>query len=464
MKVTQRDKLVYGVGAFGYGCVNQMLGNFLMFFGTGILGLSGTLMGLAIAISTVWDAVTDPLVGALSDNFRGRFGKRHFFMLIGCVGVAVLNLLIWYIAPTWGETQKFLALLAVLLLIETFNTVYSTPYAALGFDMCQTYHERTSIQGYKTVFQSASLLVPSLLMGIVLSPKTVATMHTAASGYQVIAWITSSLCLLTGILAIFGTRRFRITPSLSLTKVQAVTPPKKVSVLSEFFAVLDNRNNVFLITAYAVALSCSAFITSLGMHVFTYTFHFSSWQISFVMGCLVVGVIAGQPLWCHVSNRIGKKQTILTALWVVLFGVAGFAILLTVRIFLPHTAVLWLLALNIFVISMGVGCIYSLPISMFADNVKMDSTAMATGFLTFCTKCTNAVVTFLVGFLLDMIGFQSGVATQTVTVSTSLGWLLIGGVTCAGIVAFFLFGKYRDKAEEPVVSYHDEKQHTVTRI
>ncbi len=455
MKVSKTDKLVYGVGAFGYGSVNQMLGNFLMFFGTGVLGLSGTLMGLAIAISTVWDAVTDPLVGAMSDNYRGRFGKRHTFMLIGCFGVAALNLLIWNISPAWGETSKFLVLLVALLLIETFNTVYSTPYGALGFDMCQTYHERTSIQGYKTVFQSAALLVPSLLMGIVLVPKAVATMDTATSGYCVIANITSALCILTGMITIFGTRRYRSSRTQPMPDLHATVKPKKVSFIAEFFAILDERNNVFLIAAYAVALSCSAFLTSLGMHVFTYTFHFSSLQISFVMGCLVAGVITGQPLWCQVSNRLGKKQTVQVALWVVLVGVAGFALLLTARLFLPHGCVLWLLSADILMISIGVGCIYSLPISMFADNIKMENTALATGFLTFCTKCTNALVTFIVGLLLDVIGFQSGVATQTLEVSTALGWVLVGGVTVAGLGAWFLFGKYQDKAATSVVSYQD---------
>ncbi|MCM1404675.1 MAG: MFS transporter [Prevotella sp.] len=451
MKVSRTDKLIYGVGAFGYGSVNQMLGNFLMFFGTGVLGLSGTLMGLAIALSTVWDAVTDPLVGALSDNYRGRFGKRHTFMLVGCFGVAALNLLIWNIDPSWGETSKFLVLLVALLLIETFNTVYSTPYGALGFDMCQTYHERTSIQSFKTVFQSAALLVPSLLMGIVLVPKAVATMDTATSGYRVIANITSTLCIITGLLTILGTRRYRNSGAQPLPK--RGTPNPRFSFFGAFFAILDDRNNVFLIVAYAVALSCSAFITSLGMHVFTYTFHFSSLQISLVMGCLVAGLIAGQPLWCQVSNRLGKKQTVQVALWVVLVGVAGFAVLLTARIFLATGWVLWLLAADILMISIGVGCIYSLPISMFADNIQLESTAMATGFLTFCTKCTNALVTFIVGLLLDVIGFQSGVATQTLQVSTALGWVLVGGVTVAGLVAWCLFGKYQDKAAANVVSY-----------
>lgn len=452
MKVSRTDKLLYGVGAFGYGSVNQTLNNFLMFFGTGVLGLSGTLMGLAIAISTVWDAVTDPLVGALSDNYRGRLGKRHSFMLVGCFMVAVINLVIWNINPQWDETNKFLILLVGLLLIETFNTVYSTPYGALGFDMCQTYHERTSIQSYKTVFQSAALLVPSVLMGIVLNPKAVATMHTATGGYHVIAAITSSLCVATALITILGTFRYRTTKDSV-----SVKSARKVSFLKEFFAILDERNRVYLIAAYAVALSCSAFLTTLGMHVFTYTFHFTSWQISCVLGCLVAGVISGQPLWCRVSNHLGKKRTVQVALWVVLCGVAVFAMLLTARIYLPNAVVLFLLASDVYAIAVGVGCIYSLPISMFADNIPLESTAMSTGFLTFCTKCTNAVVTLIVGLLLDLIGFQSGVATQTWQVSTALGWVLVGGVTVAGLGAWLLFGKYQDKAAGSVVSYRDEK-------
>ena len=101
---------------------------------------------------------------------------------------------------------------------------------------------------------------------------------------------------------------------------------------------------------------------------------------------------------------------------------------------------------------------------MFADNIKLESTAMATGFLTFCTKCTNAVVTFLVGFLLDTIGFRSGTATQSLEVSTALGWLLVGGVAIAGILASFLFSKYQDKAAESMISCASEKVNSVHKV
>lgn len=445
MVIPRRDKVVYGLGAFGYGSVNQTLGNFLMFFGTGVLGLSGTLMGLALGISTVWDAVTDPLVGSLSDRCRSRLGRRHPFMLVGCLGVAVVNLLIWHINPGWPVVTKFGALLLGLLAIETFNTVYSTPYSALGFDLCHDYHERTSIQGFKTAFQSAALMVPSVLLSIVLAPREYVTLHTTTRGYQIIAVITSTLCLLTSLFTILGTRRYR------QTTMPPVTNAPQPSLIKVFGQIIRDKNNVFLMVAYAVALSCSALITTLGMHLFTYTFHFSSLQIPIVMACLVIGIIGSQPLWCQLSTRFGKKDTVRMALCVVIVGAVVFSFLLMFRGRFATSVLVWLVAINILVISAGVGCIYSLPISMFADNLRAENTALGTGLLTFCTKCTNALVTMLVGVLLDVIGFASGVATQTPFVCTALGWLLVGGVVLAALVAGVLFSKYQDKMQPQVV-------------
>jgi len=76
-----KTKILYGTGAFGYGSIGQTVGSFLMFFGTGVLGIPGTLMGIAVAVSTVWDASTDPIVGHWSDRVKSRrFGKRHGFI------------------------------------------------------------------------------------------------------------------------------------------------------------------------------------------------------------------------------------------------------------------------------------------------------------------------------------------------------------------------------------------------
>ena len=98
MKLKFQTKLAYGVGNLGYGTIAQMVSNFIMFFGTSILGLPGTLVGIAIALSVFWDGISDPIIGYFSDRHNSKiFGKRLGFMLIGTLGMAIFNLLLWVI-------------------------------------------------------------------------------------------------------------------------------------------------------------------------------------------------------------------------------------------------------------------------------------------------------------------------------------------------------------------------------
>jgi Na+/melibiose symporter-like transporter len=426
-RLTTREKVIYGLGAFGYGSVNQTFGNFLMFFGTAVLGLSGTLMGLVISISTVWDAVTDPIVGTMSDNSTGgKIGKRQSFMLVGCICIAVINISIWSIPVGWSEPVKFFALMLTLLAVETFNTVYSTPYSALGVDMATHYDDRTSIQSYKTAFQFLSLIVPSVLIML---------------GYVLVSVVTSFLCVATGLITIYGTGKYKITGAVPQTKFNI----KKT--WDNFLAIIKLKNVGILMLAYTVSLLCGAVVTCLGMHIFTYSFRFSPFQIPIIMGSLIIGIVAGQPLWCKISRKIDKKNTVLTAIATVMFGIVLFSILLAVRSFIPRYILLLLVCLTIIIVSCGVGCLYTLPMSMFADciylsNSGQDNTATAFGFLTLCTKITNAVIMFAVGVVLDAIGFVGGNSAQTPFVANALGVVLVFGVALSCVFSYLLYSKY----------------------
>ncbi|MCL2755430.1 MAG: MFS transporter [Firmicutes bacterium] len=459
-KVGTGTKVLYGLGAFGYGSIGQTLGSFLMFFGTGILGIPGALMGLAVAIGTVWDATTDPFVGYYSDKMRSRvFGKRHAFILFGCIFVAITNILIWSISPGMSIGSKFAFMLILLLVIETFNTIYSTPYQALGLDLSKTYEDRTAVQAYKTTFSFLSLLVPSFLMMVFLSPGRYATMDASARGYIEIAWFTSALCILTGLVTFFGTYKHRHKdeefikePKLSRQQKKLLRQQEKKSgkgIFADFFGVVKQKNVTRLIIGYAISLGAGAFITSLGLHIFTYTFQFSTFQIPIIMLCLVFGIIAGQPLWFWYSKKTDKISALLTAICVVIIGILIFSIALAFRNTVHESMVLPFVAITIFICGIGTGCLYSLPISMFADCIEIerqktgvDKTAISAGFLTFCTKISNAFIMFVIGVSLDLIGFRGGEPTQSLDVQNWLGWLLIIGVILACTSALFVYSGY----------------------
>jgi Na+/melibiose symporter-like transporter len=439
------QKLGYGIGAFGYGATNQTLGSFLMFFGTSVLGISGSLMGIAVGVSTVWDAATDPIVGRMSDNTKSKFwGKRHGFMFFGAVAIAVINLAIWAIPTALPEFTKFLILLVLLLLIETFNTVYSTPYGALGFDISSDYNERTSIQSFKTVFSFLALAVPSLLMSVFLSPSQFITISASADGYKYMSVITSALCLLCAVLCILGTRKIQ-NQAANLAPEIPIEKPNKNS----FFEILRDKQIRTLIVGYAVALFAGAFITSLGLHTFTYTFHFSSLQIPLIMLSLIGGIILGQPIWLKQSAKNGKQAALSKGIMTLLLGAFIFAFLVALRFaFAGSNALLALVCASLFICGVGTGCLYSMPMSIFADLIAkketeqgFKSTATSAGLITFCTKVSNAFIMFLIGVALDVIGFAHGVKTQTFAVQNSLGFVLVCGVILSCVISNFVFSK-----------------------
>jgi len=445
--ISHKTKLLYGVGAFGYGSIGQTMSSFLIFYGTGVLGIPGTLMGLAIGISTVWDATTDPFVGHWSDNTRSRFwGKRHGWIFFAALAVAFVNMLVWLVPAGWPLGAKFAAMLVLLLVMESFNTCYSTPFGALGLDLSKTYNDRTAVQNYKTAFSFTSLLVPSLLMLLLLQNGR------NQSGYVWIAMVTGVLCVVCAVICCVGTYRHRPVAdptSNSPRHCLSLKSKSTTGLLEDFFGIVRQKNVGRLIAGYAVSLSAGAFLTSLGLHVFTYTFQFSNKQIPIIMMCLIAGIIVGQPLWYYISRKTDKITALLAALGTLFACMFMFAIVLVWRQTVPINTALIYVCLTIFASGVATGCLYSLPISMFADCVALrnaqtgvDKTGKSAGFLTFCTKISNAVIMFVIGLSLDIIGFRGAADAQSVSVQNWLGWLLIAGVAVASVGAMFIYSKY----------------------
>lgn len=138
--VTLRDRLLYSSGVVNYALKDAAFGAFVLFYYKQVLGLSGTLTGLAIAISVVWDAISDPMVGAWSDKLRSRWGRRHPFMVASVVPMA-LSFVCLFAPPQFAlQTQHslFLWLLGSVLLLRTALTFFMIPYLALGAEITAT--------------------------------------------------------------------------------------------------------------------------------------------------------------------------------------------------------------------------------------------------------------------------------------------------------------------------------------
>jgi len=454
MKLDFKTKFCYGVGNLGYGTISQTVNNFIMFFGTSVLGISGTLVGIAVAISVFWDGISDPIIGYASDNHNNKvFGKRLGFMLVASLGMVFFNIMLWTVPFEATNAVKFIWLLVSLLTLETFCTTFATPYVALGIDLAPDYHEQSKLQGYKTVFFILGMIMPSILMLIFMPSTSGEQGQFMQSGYVNIAYFTSILCLICGAICIMGT----------LKKVQKIYKFKKSkksktsnkSILNSFFKIfhiffmaLKKKNYGSIIIGYSVALISTAFLCSVGLHLFTYAYHFTSSQIAILMVGLFVSAIISQPFWIHLSNRIDKKPALKVSLIVVLIGIGLTSLSFIFRLYIETHITFFVVLGCIFVCGFGTGALYSLPISMYADVITMDrlktkqnTSGIHSGFMTLAYNIANSVALLIIGVLLDLIKFNAEEPVQAISVQNWLGCIVFIGCAVSIALALSIFSK-----------------------
>ena len=466
-------KLCYGIGNLGYGSTGQTVSSLIMFFATSVLGLSGVVVGATIAITSLWDGLSDPVIGYLSDRTRSKFfGRRLGHMLFASFALAFNNILLW-LCPVGASTGVLVVwLLGFLLLQETFNTFFATPYAALCIDIAPDYNDQTKMQGFKTVFYICGLILPSILMYVFM--PAAAGVGTQAQfnrgGYVAIASVNSVLVFLCGLITIFGTRK-RVRSMPNYSEAVAVGDENEKSkqvgkktkkhnggfgkIMAGYVETFKKPNFRIVMLGYSVCLIASVFITSVGMHLFTFCFHFSSVQISTLMICLFGGAIVSQLLWVNLVKKYDKKQTLIFALCVMLFGIAMTSITFLFRTYTTPDRIFWFVLPCLFTCGIGSGALYCLPHSMYADVVTMEqyktgvnNAGRYTGYYTFTYNFSNSIALLFIGLLLDIVKFDSSQPVQALSVQAGLGRIVFFGCAIAITIAIIIFSKYNIKRSD----------------
>ncbi|MEX0942710.1 MAG: MFS transporter, partial [Pseudomonadales bacterium] len=146
------SKMAFGVGQFAEGLKNTGFSLFILFYYNQVLGLSGTLAGAALFVALLFDAVTDPLAGSLSDNWKSKLGRRHPFMYASAVPLAIAFVGLFSPPESLTEFQLFLWLTVFAILTRGAMTLYHVPHLALGAEMTENFQERTRIVAFRQFF------------------------------------------------------------------------------------------------------------------------------------------------------------------------------------------------------------------------------------------------------------------------------------------------------------------------
>ena len=241
--ISLHNRLLYSSGIVSHALKEAAMGVFVLLYYKQVLGLSGTLTGLAIGISIIWDGISDPLIGAWSDRLRSRIGRRHPLM-IGAVIPMAAGFVMLYGPPgsvLSDQGQLFTWLLISILLVRTALTFFMVPYLALGAEITEDYHERTQLAAVRTKMAwIIGTLVSATAMIFLFKEENGLDGRFLIDNYHFFGWVNGLLVILFSVICIAGTWQY-------IPKLASGTGDADSNMLRDIFITFRNKNFLYMV-------------------------------------------------------------------------------------------------------------------------------------------------------------------------------------------------------------------------
>lgn len=315
--VRLREKTALGAGYLPVFLGNAAINSIAFPFYQMTLHMNPSLLGAVLALPRLWDAITDPVAGHLSDNLHSRWGRRRPLIFIGAILQAGAFGAIWMAPAGWDDAAKAVFLAVALIVFYTCYTVFSVPLMALTYEMTPDYKERTRVTAFAGFFNKVGEFGYAFLFPI----AGLAIFGNVIIGVRVVGWATGLIFFgLVGILpAIFVKERYYNRVSGHQTRVR---------FWSSLGASLRNRAFIVLIGLTICQVLAGMLASSTDYYLIVYYMFDgdvalgSQWKAYLSVGYAVVGVLTIYPVnW--LANRIGKRTTLSIIFGMVFFGAVG---------------------------------------------------------------------------------------------------------------------------------------------
>jgi Na+/melibiose symporter-like transporter len=314
-----RTKLFYGLGTVAFGVKDNGFSYLLLAFYNQVIGLSAPLVGLAILVAMLFDALMDPIVGQLSDHWRSRWGRRHPFMYAAALPVAISYLALWN-PPHWSHGALFFYLVGVAIVIRTFISFYEVPSSALAAELSQGYDERTVLLSYRYFFGwVGGLALYVIAFRFLFVPDAHHPIgQTNPAGYSRYGLLAAAI-MLTAILASAAGTHDRI-PFLRQAPARKITIG---AMAREMLSTWNNRSFLFLTLSGLATSMAAGLAASMNFYINTYFWGFTSKEIAGLATGVFASAFIALSLAPIASRRMGKRPAAMTA--IICAVVAGLA-------------------------------------------------------------------------------------------------------------------------------------------
>ena len=405
------------------GSVFMLFSIWLMKYSTDVLLIAPAAMGIIFAVGRIWDAISDPLAGYLSDRSQAVRGRRRAWMYGSALPVFITLVLVWS-PPPGVEGALLVAWIAIAFLAwETASTAFFVPYGALGMELTESYHERTRLFGYRHVIAAVG---SALGLGLVYVMRTAGEPRT--TGFVVSV-------LLGAVVA--G----------SIFYAAARVPERSefcgrgaVDIRKAFVDVLRNPHGRLLFIVYGIETLGAASVAMLAPYVMQYVVNAPELTEVFVLAYFVPQ-LAFTPMWVWLGHRFSKKS-----LW--MFSMGAMAVGYTGIFFVGDRSFVLLFGI-VGLLGLGGGCGSIIAPSIQADVIDYDE--YMTGerkegayiaVWNVIRKAGGGITAALTGIVLEVVGYQQNVeqTEATKTAMLALIGLLPGTAYLIGALVFSRFG------------------------
>jgi Na+/melibiose symporter-like transporter len=444
-------KFWFGFGQAAEGMKNTAFGVFLLLFYSQLLGLEAWLAGLALGLSLCIDAVMDPVAGSLSDSTRHRWGRRHPWMYASALPLWIAFSLSFRPPAELGQLGLFAWMLVTVILARAAMALYHVPHLALGAELTDDYHERTSVVAWRLVF--------GLLGGVVLAfvCRQVFLQPTPEfpngelnpAGYNSMALFFGFLMMVAILLSALGTHS-RI-PYLHTARMSE--PFSSGRLVGEMREALSNRSFRNLFIGVLLFFIARGLADALGIYMSTFFWRLETKDVLMLAVVGGLGIFIGAPFFTVVGRQMDKKRLFEIGVWWFSILTLLLPTLKIVGFFPPNESPLYLglIYAFVFLAAFGAGASLVASGSMMADiadehefETGRRQEGIFFGALSFSGKAAVGVGSSLAGVALSLISFPKQVKPEEVPIEIvdQLGIIAGPGVAGLMIVGAIIMTRY----------------------
>ncbi|MCW8845939.1 MAG: MFS transporter [Gammaproteobacteria bacterium] len=414
-RIPPLQKVVYGLGAFVNNLLASAIGGMVIVLNLG-LGMNPALVGLVSALPRLTDALTDPLMGYISDNTKTRWGRRRPYIFLGAIAVGIIFALLWQLPA--GKTQAFYFwyFLVGSLIFYLAYTMFATPWVAMGYELTPDYHERTRLMGVQNfIGQLAYVIAPWFLL-IMQTERWFDNMVDGAAGLAIIIGV---VVVVIGVLpAIFLRERLKAIAVAEAT-VKRLEPASASaamwrsikSFLNGFATSLKFKPFLKLCAATFLVFNGFMLIASFQFYVIIY-YVFGGDTVEGARYAGYSGTLGAISTFCVIvfvtwlGTKLGKRRAFFVTTGISMVGYA-------LKWVCYNPDIPWLLLLPAPLMAFGLGGLFTLMPSMIADVVDADELntherreGMYGSIFWWVVKLGMAAALAAGGFLLNATGFE----------------------------------------------------------